>query len=349
MCWVVRRRVGVLVSAVGLLSVGAAPGCGRPQGVLFPAIDPPRVWPPSPDKPRIKLVGTLTGSRDLRAAQSGMEVLKAVLRGPRPPIRFSSPHGLAVGPNGLMAVADGPGGLVHLVDLRRRTHRAVSGFGDERFGVPVGAAWVGERLFVTDAQRREVIELDSQGGLRQRFGPGQLTRPVGIVYVPEREQLYVVDGGAHRLAVFALDGTMTGSIGRRGGGAGEFNFPTHIGCAGERLVVADSGNFRVQLLDLDGVCLKTIGRKGDGAGDLSLPKGVAFDSQGHIYVVDAHFENIQIFHETGQLLMAFGREGREPGRFSLPAGLAIGPDDRIWVADSGNRRLQVFEYVRTSS
>jgi DNA-binding beta-propeller fold protein YncE len=100
---------------------------------------------------------------------------------------------------------------------------------------------------------------------------------------------------------------------------------------------------------LDGNGISTIGQKGDGAGDLSLPKGVAFDSEGHIYIVDAHFENIQIFDEAGQLLMAFGREGQEPGKFSLPAGLAIGPDDQIWVADSGNRRLQVFEYIRTSS
>jgi DNA-binding beta-propeller fold protein YncE len=103
------------------------------------------------------------------------------------------------------------------------------------------------------------------------------------------------------------------------------------------------------LLDLDGVCLKTIGKKGDGAGDFALPKGVAFDSEGHIYVVDAQFENIQVFDPNGQLLMAFGEEGNGLGEFSLPAGLMIDGMDRIWVADAGNHRIQVFSYMRTSS
>ena len=128
-----------------------------------------------------------------------------------------------------------------------------------------------------------------------------------------------------------------------------FNYPTHLCCTGDKLLVADSGNFRVQLLDLDGNCVNVFGQKGDGAGDFALPKGVAFDSEGHIYVVDTHFENVQVFNPQGQLLMAFGREGHELGRFWLPAGLAIDAQDRIWVADSGNHRLQVFEYIRTAS
>jgi len=332
-----------------MLSAAMSAGCGQPQGVLFPAIEPPRVWPPPPETPRIKLLGTISDSTDLKAARSGAEAIKAAFRGKRPPIKLSGPHGVAVRAPDLVAVADSAGGVVHLIDLSARTHRLVAGFGDERFGTPVGVAWAGSRLFVTDAQRGEVIELDTQGAYRQRFGAGVLTRPVGIAYVRPRERLYVVDGSAHCLRLFDLDGTHAATIGGRGSGPGELNYPTHIAWADNRLLVADTGNFRVQLLDLEGVCIGTIGRKGDAAGDLSLPKGVAFDSDGHLYVVDAHFENVQVFDGSGRLLLAFGREGTEPGKFSLPAGLAIDAHDRIWVADAGNRRLQVFEYMRTAS
>ena len=343
------RSVRTIVVSTFLLWIGVTAGCARPQGVLFPQLDPPRVWPPPPDTPRIKLLGILSGSRDLKAGQSGMEVVRAAFRGPRPPVKFSGPHGLAVRNPGVLAIADTGGGSVHLIDLDSRSHRMVSGFGDQRFAAPMGAAWAGERLFVTDAQRHEVIELDSDGDFRQRFGSDVLKRPVGIAYMPQRRYLYVVDGNAHHLTVFDLAGALIKTIGQRGTAPGEFNFPTHICFAGDRFLVADSGNFRVQLLDLDGRCVKTIGQKGDGAGDLSMPKGVAFDSDGHVYVIDAHFENIQIFDDGGQLLMAFGEEGSGPGKFSLPAGLAIDGQDRIWVADSGNRRVQVFEYMRTSS
>jgi len=325
---------------------GVLGGCARPQGVLFEPIKPARVWPPPPEVPRIQLVGLLRDSGDLQAAQSAGESFKAALRGPRPPITFEGPHAVAVRRAELLAVADAAGACVHIVDLQARTHTRISGWSEEeRFGVPLGVAWARERLFVTDAQRHEVIELDAAGRFQGRFGCDILIRPVGIGYIRERDELYVVDGGAHCLVGFDLAGRKVRTIGGPGNACGAFNYPTHVSSAGDRLLVADSGNFRVQLMDLDGNCLRAIGRKGDGAGDFALPKGVAFDRDGHLYVVDAQFENVQIFNPEGQLLLAFGMEGSGPGEFSLPAGLAIDDEDRIWVTESGNRRIQVFAYL----
>lgn len=348
MCWASGNNARTWVILTCLLGAGLAAGCARPMGVLFEPIDPPKFWPPVPDVPRIKLLGALSDSRDLKPAQPGAEVFKAALRGERQPIEFSGPQTVAYRSPGFLAVADSAGAAVHLLELGSRDHLRVTGWDDQHFGVPMGVAWAGDRLFVADAKRHELIELDGEGHFRRRFGRDVLRRPVGIAYVPERRQLYVVDGGAHWIAVFDLDGELVTTLGRPGLEPGEFNFPTHICCAGERLLVADSGNFRVQLLDLDGRCLRTIGQKGDGAGDFALPKGVAFDSQGHLYIVDAQFENVQIFDADGRLLMAFGEEGHGLGEFWLPAGVAIDEQDRIWVADAGNRRIQVFAYIRAA-
>ncbi|MFQ5591953.1 MAG: 6-bladed beta-propeller, partial [Phycisphaerae bacterium] len=326
------------------------------------------VWPAPPETPRIKYLGSLADSRDLKAAIGGLEAFRSILRGARPPIRLCRPHAVAIGSGDMLAVTDAEAGAVHIINLEERTHRLVTGWrtdrsghqnggrnehkldadGAEHLGVPMAVAWVGTRLFVTDAKRHEIIEFDALGNFHGRFGADVLLRPVGIAYVAERERLYVVDGGAHQVKVFDAAGRVERTIGRHGGGPGEFNYPSHIGCAGQSIVVADSGSFRVQWLDLEGNHIKTIGRKGDGAGDFSLPKGVAVDSEGHLYVVDAQFENVQVFDRQGRLLLAFGEEGRGPGQFWLPAGLAIDQDDRIWVADSGNRRIQVFAYMRAS-
>jgi len=343
-----RRYRGAVVLTGVLALPGLLSGCGHPQGRLFDPIDPPVVWPRPPETARIRLVGTLSGSEDLHAARSGMEAFKAAMRGPRPPIKFSSPNMVAIGPAGLLAVSDTGLAAVHILDLSRREHRLVSGWQGGAFAIPLGVAWVGRRLFVTDAERHEVIELDDQGRFHRRFGEKALVRPVGIAYVAARDQLYVVDGGAHHIVVFDPAGTQVRTIGRRGTAPGMFNFPSYICNRGERLLVADSGSFRVEMLDLDGKCLRVIGQMGDGAGDLSLPKGVAFDGDGHVYVVDAHFENVQIYDGSGRLLLAFGHEGGGPGEFSLPAGLAIDENNRIWVADAHNRRLDVFDYLRGS-
>lgn len=335
----------VVVTLLGVITVG---GCARPHGTLFSATRAPRVWPAPPAAARIKLTGTISDSRDLQAAVSGKEVFASAFRGKRPPIHLSGPHSVSIRNRNQVAVADPAARAVHLLNLESRDHIIVSGFGNELFKVPIGVAWAGDQLFVTDAERHEVIELNSRGAFRKRFGSDRLKRPVGIAYDSVSDALFVVDGGSHQLLVFDRSGKLMRTIGRRGDAPGEFNYPSHVCVAGDHIIVADSGNFRVQLLTRDGAAVRTIGQKGNGAGDFALPKGVAVDSVGNIYVVDAQFENIQVFDQTGQLLMAFGEEGTAGGEFWLPAGIAIDKQDRIWVADTGNRRLQLFSCIRPS-
>ena len=70
------------------------------------------------------------------------------------------------------------------------------------------------------------------------------------------------------------------------------------------------------------------------------------DSEGHIYVVDAAFNNFQIFDEEGKLLLWVGNPGSRPGEFYLPSGMYIDREDRIYVTDTFNRRVQVFQYLK---
>ncbi len=341
--WVSARDRGAIV-VIALVLWG---GCRQTGGPVFPTLPAARTWPQAPEAARVRVVGALRGSGDLNAPLGAAETVRAALRGARPEIRFSAPHGVACRSDGLLAVADGSGAAVHIIDVAQRSHLVSRGTEEQQFGCPVGVAWVGERLFVTDAERGEVVELAATGRVVNRFAGDGMVRPVGIVYVPKRDELIIVDGGAHLLRRCDLAGRWRGTCGQRGSEPGAFNYPTHIAYdGGDRLAVADSGNFRVQLLDLTGQCLRAFGSKGDAAGDLALPKGVAFDSDGHVYVVDAQFENIQIFDDQGQLLLAVGEEGSALGQFSLPAGIAIDERNRIWVADAANRRVQVLQYLK---
>jgi DNA-binding beta-propeller fold protein YncE len=85
---------------------------------------------------------------------------------------------------------------------------------------------------------------------------------------------------------------------------------------------------------------------GNTPGTFSRPKGVASDSDGNIYVIDALFDNIQVFDRQGRLLMDFGEHGNGIGAFWLPTAIYIDPNDSIYVSDSGNRRIQVFQYLK---
>jgi DNA-binding beta-propeller fold protein YncE len=104
-------------------------------------------------------------------------------------------------------------------------------------------------------------------------------------------------------------------------------------------------NFRVQIFDSEGRWQGTLGRLGTTLGTFSKPKGVAVDSEGHIYVVDGIYDTIQIFNRKGDLLMNFGQTGEKEGDFWLPAGIAIDHKNRIYVADTYNKRVQIFQFM----
>ena len=103
-------------------------------------------------------------------------------------------------------------------------------------------------------------------------------------------------------------------------------------------------NCRIQVFAASGQFQRAIGSPGDSPGYLSRPKGVAVDRYGHLYVVDALFDNVQIFDEQGRLLLNWGDTGSGPGQFWLPNGIVAG-NNEIYVADSYNHRIQVFGYT----
>jgi sugar lactone lactonase YvrE len=87
-----------------------------------------------------------------------------------------------------------------------------------------------------------------------------------------------------------------------------------------------------------------VGKLGDQSGTMFRPKGIAFDSEGDLYVVDGLWGVVQAFNRQGQLLYTFGNRGTALGEFQLPTGLFIDHSDRIYVVDSFNRRVQIFHF-----
>ena len=79
-------------------------------------------------------------------------------------------------------------------------------------------------------------------------------------------------------------------------------------------------------------------------GQVYRPKGIAIDSEDHIYLVEGLWGIVQVFDREGQLLYTFGQRGTGLGDFQLPAGLYIDGNDAVYVVDSYNRRVQVFQY-----
>jgi DNA-binding beta-propeller fold protein YncE len=307
-----------------------------PSSINHPA------WPAPPAPARIRFLRTLDPAA-VRGRPSMFSRLLTVLTGAQAEPKMSQPYGIAVGPDRRIYVADTFGGTIHVYNLEKPDYSSIKVDGRSLIGIGFAA----NRMFVTDSASGRLLCLDTRGRTQWTLGPKNgFERPTGIA--ASKDRLYVVDTMKHRVVMVSVTGTIIGSFGTRGGGPGEFNFPTNIARSADgRLFVTDSMNFRVQVFSEDGRLLNTFGRLGDGSGDFDKPKGIAVDSAGHIYVVEGLNDVVQIFDDEGKLLLAFGGSGFGEGQFWLPSGIAIA-NDVVYVADSANRRVQMFEYLKDS-
>ena len=254
--------------------------------------------------------------------------------------------------NGILYIADPARSAVLRYDLDKREGAWLGKAQGLDLTSPVAVAGSPDgRLYILDSARKKVLMLDARGQPAGELhgDPQGLGQPAGLAVSDSR--VYVSDVMQHRVSVYGLEGVFTQSFGRRGKEPGEFNFPTYLWFdrAQKQLWATDSANFRLQWFDASGRPLGRLGESGDRPGYLARPRGVARDSDGHVYVSDAAFDALQIFDPQGRLLLFAGVSGDSPGQFNLPGGIFIDEKDRVFVADTHNGRVQVFQYLKEGS
>jgi sugar lactone lactonase YvrE len=308
------------------------------------------VWPYPPEKPRIEFLYSFSSKQDIGIQKSWFRKTIDFLFGEERDESFLvRPQSIAVDHQGRIYVSDIAVKGVHVFDFERKEYKILNGSEDQRFVSPLGIAVADDgRVYVADSELGKIFVFDKEGTLRSSIA-GMLKRPTGLWL--SNGLLYIIDTGTNELVAIGLDGREQYRTGKRGTGDGEYNYPvylcsTNLKSDGERLVVNDALNFRVQILRADGSYISKFGKLGDRVGHFARPKGIAIDSDAHIYVGDALFDVIQVFDQQGQILLSFGGSGTKPGTFSLPAGMCFDSKDRLYVVDSGNRRVQVFQYLK---
>jgi DNA-binding beta-propeller fold protein YncE len=197
-----------------------------------------------------------------------------------------------------------------------------SGKGDGEFDWPGGVAITRKgEVVVADQTNRRVQVFDHSGKFLRKWGeygvkPGQFggnvsapSRVGGPNFVAEDSagNLYTTEASVCRIQKFTPEGKFLlawgdaedkfGSFGRTFSGF-KTNLKGPVGiCVGkdDRVWVAAAGG-RVQEFTSDGKFLRGFGDKqGTDPGQFYAPHGIAIDSQGHLYVVDAYNHRVQKF------------------------------------------------------
>jgi len=262
------------------------------------------------------------------------------------------PYSIAVDSQGRAIVTDPGAAGVHIFDFTRHKYKFIERKDKEKDAMRAPqcvALDAQDNIYVTDSEAGKIFVFDASGKFQHALGSlkggeGYFKRPTGIAVDSAAQRIYVTDTLRDKIFVLDMQGEVMQTIGKHGSSKGEFYYPTELHLDGNNLLVVDAMNFRVQWFDRNGAAEGTMGQIGDAVGGMFRPKGVAVDSEDHLYVVDALWGVVQVFDREGRLLYFFGKKGTGLGEFQLPSGVFIDRYDRVFVVDSYNRRVQVFRY-----
>lgn len=217
--------------------------------------------------------------------------------------------------------------------------------------------WVAERCAANScagSRLNPVLKFEDSGKLVKRFGEKMFIFPHGI-HVDRDGNVWVTDaqgpdgkdpnrnGRGHAVYKFSPEGKVLLTLGKAGvpgDGTGDLlNEPCDVvtapngdifvadGHSGQQRTASPDAVARIVKFNRDGKVITSWGKLGSERGEFRTPHGLAFDSQGRLFVADRGNNRIQIFDQDG----TFRLEWRQFGR---PSGIFIDKNDILYAADS---------------
>lgn len=131
-------------------------------------------------------------------------------------------------------------------------------------------------------------------------------------------------------------------IGSRGVGIGQFNKPRSIVIDHQDNLYVSDWTGRIQKFSEDGRFLLSWQMAQTNA---EGPKGMCCDKNGHIIIVEPHYQRINLYQTDGKLLDRWGEQGTNAGHFVMPRAIAINSAGHYFIPEyTVLDRVQEFTY-----
>ncbi len=227
-------------------------------------------------------------------------------------------------PASLFDVETGPDGKFYLVDKVRN------------------------KVLVYDSEMNFVANIGeekrptSEGGfLFVSGGPddGKFDFPMSAA-VDNENRLVVLDRYNKRLQLFSSDFKLLKVVPLSSGYVGEYYTGARFikfDSFSNRFFVSDQHFHKIAVYNKDLVFQRSLGEgKGSGENQFNNPEGIAFDSEGNVFIADRGNNRIQVFDSNLKLKSSI------TSNLSRPKGLAIGSDDTLFVVDEASAAVLIF-------
>ena len=130
----------------------------------------------------------------------------------------------------------------------------------------------------------------------------------------------------------------------QGSGNSRLVDPRGVAVTDNVIAVSDYGSHQVKKYSLQGELLSVIGCRGDKNGQFNDPRGLAFNNNKLLYVVDGYNHRVQVFQQDDKFAFSFGNRGNNPGQFQFPYRIATDPNNNVLVTDSDANCIHLFTH-----
>ena len=120
--------------------------------------------------------------------------------------------------------------------------------------------------------------------------------------------------------------------------------PRGVAVTDNVIAVSDCGSDQVKKYSLQAEFLSVIGCRGNKNGQFKYPRGLAFNNNKLLYVVDGLNYRVQVFQEDNTFAFSFGKRRNNPGQFQFPVRIAIDPNNNVLVTDYVANCIHLFTH-----
>ena len=193
-------------------------------------------------------------------------------------------------------------------------------------------------LIVAAAAESQPVDVRTVAMFNQHLYYGSFSRPRGIAFDREHNEVWVADSGNSLVGIYRPDSAELYAFGP----GDRLREPA-------RITIAPEGH--VVIIEGDRSHLRKFDYRGRYMGDVDLPGigpkpilgAAAYDSKGNLYVAENRSAQIFVYTRDGKLQQQFGSRGTDEGQFEAVCGIAIDSDKTIYVLDQRAIAVQAFD------
>ena len=169
-----------------------------------------------------------------------------------------------------------------------------------------------------------------------------INEPMYIAF-SDNGDMFVTSTSDHCIHVYDSSGKKKTTIGSRGSGELQFEYPRGIAISGEVVYVAEHGGNRIHKLTTGGEFLGTFGQKGSDVGQFIIgPWAINISPEGKVYVADEGNSRIQVFHSDWTLSHIIDGKVSGDGSFNSPTDIAFDISGDVHVIGYDSNSVTVF-------